>query len=54
MRITMLDSRFGSEDGYIVVRYEQGKTYDVTDRLARSFIARGYALPAPPPLSSSQ
>lgn len=46
MRITMRASRYGCEDGYVVQRYEQGETYDVTDRLARSFIARGYAVPA--------
>lgn len=43
--IIMLGTRYGSEDGYIVERYESGKEYDVTPRLASSFIARGYARP---------
>lgn len=46
MEIKMTCSRFGSPDGYIVERYEKDIVYDMPDRLARSFIARGYGVPA--------
>lgn len=48
MQILMCDSRYGSDDGYIVKRYETGQIYEVCDRLARSFIALGYAVPYRP------
>ena len=39
----MLQSRRGSEDGFSVKMYEEGKEYDVADTLARRFIAQGWA-----------
>ena len=53
MQILMCDSRFGSEDGYVLKRYEIGQIYDVSDRLARSFIALGYAVAHRPPTHST-
>jgi len=44
MRIAMLETRRGSEDGFVVRRFEQGRIYDVADMLARTFIRAGWAL----------
>lgn len=45
MKITMLATRRGSEDGHVVKRFYEGETYEVADTLARSFIANGWAYP---------
>lgn len=44
MQITMLETRRGSEDGFTVKQFEQGKSYDVSDMLARRFIRSGSAI----------
>lgn len=44
MKIVMLGSRFGSEDGRGVKMFERGKEYDVADTLARHFVCEGYAV----------
>lgn len=43
MFIIMLETRRGSEDGFIVRCFEAGGEYDIADSLARSFIQRGWA-----------
>jgi len=43
MRIRMLDTRYGSEDGFVVHRYLQNKEYDVLDSMAQFFIRKGWA-----------
>ena len=44
MKITMLDTRRGSDDGHIVKRFRKGTAYEVADGLARSFIRQGWAV----------
>lgn len=43
MLIQMTGTRRGSEDGFAVKCYENGKQYDVADTLARRFVTQGYA-----------
>jgi hypothetical protein len=43
MHILMLETRRGSEDGFVVRRFEKGRHYDVADLLARMFIRFGWA-----------
>lgn len=43
MRVRMLETRRGTEDGYAVQLFEVGCEYDMADFLARSFIADGRA-----------
>lgn len=43
MKIRMLETRRGSEDGLCVRCFEAGGTYDVADSLARAFLAAGCA-----------
>lgn len=43
MRVRMLETRRGTEDGFVVRRFEQGIVYDLADCLARRFIAAGRA-----------
>lgn len=38
MRIKMLSTQDGADDGYTVLTYEKGKEYDVGDELAREFL----------------
>ena len=45
MKIKMLRSANGSEDGFTVKHYESEKVYDVTDALAESFIGDRIAEP---------
>lgn len=45
MRIRMLETRHGCEDGFRVRRFEKGKEYEVADTLAKSFLAAGFAVP---------
>ncbi|MDE3037138.1 MAG: hypothetical protein KGJ21_01585 [Pseudomonadota bacterium] len=48
----MLDTRRGSEDGFVVRRFYKDCTYDVADSLAQAFIRAGWAIklrePSPP------
>lgn len=46
MKIKMLRSKMGSEDGYNTRYYEEGEEYDVSDALAKSFIGENLAEPA--------
>ncbi|MHC5537544.1 hypothetical protein ACYOEI_04855 [Singulisphaera rosea] len=46
MKITMLETRRGTEDGFTVRRFLKGDTYDVTHALAVTFIRQGWALKA--------
>lgn len=43
MRITMLSTDQGSEDGIRIRTYEAGRVYDLSDALARQFLQRGSA-----------
>lgn len=43
MKIKMLQTRRGSEDGFNVQRFEQGQSYDMADSLARQFLKEGWA-----------
>ena len=43
MHIFMLETRRGSEDGFVVRRFHKHHRYDVADTLARAFIAAGWA-----------
>lgn len=50
----MLETRRGSEDGFVVRRFLRGHSYDLADTLARALIRAGYAAeaggePPPPP-----
>lgn len=38
MKITMLETRPGADDGVRVATYEKGATYDVSDALAKCFL----------------
>ena len=38
MKITMLRTEPGADDGFTVVTYRQGDTYEVGDSLARAFV----------------
>jgi hypothetical protein len=44
MKLFMLCSRFGSEDGHRVTFFKRGQHYDRADTLARYFISEGYAV----------
>ena len=39
----MLETRFGTEDGYIMRQYSKGKSYELADNLARYFLRSGFA-----------
>lgn len=45
MKIRMLETRRGSEDGFAVRCYLMGRQYDMADGLARAFLAAGCAAP---------
>ena len=50
MIILMLETRRGSEDGFIVRYFEAGRHYDIADSLARYFIQKCWATePSPEP-----
>lgn len=42
-KITMLETRRGTQDGYRIELFESGKTYTVTDDLAYRFLKDRYA-----------
>jgi len=44
MRVRMLQTRRGTEDGFVVRLYQAGRDYHITDYLAKRFIASGYAI----------
>ena len=44
MQITMLSTRYISEDGFSTKPYEKGKTYDVAETAARRAIREGIAV----------
>lgn len=46
MRVRMLETRSGTEDGYTIRRYLADEEYDLADGLARAFLAAGFAMPA--------
>lgn len=43
MKITMLGTHRGTEDGFTVRRFLKGETYDITHSLAVVFIRLGWA-----------
>lgn len=43
MRIRMLQTRRGCEDGYRLRCFIAGRTYDIADGLARAFLRAGHA-----------
>ena len=43
MKIKMLRSKMGSNDGYSTHYYQEGEEYDVSDALAESFFAEKLA-----------
>src|SRR4051794_4919154 len=43
MKITMLGTRRGCEDGFAVMQYHKGETYDMADTQARDFVQKGWA-----------
>jgi hypothetical protein len=47
MRVRMLETRRGTEDGFVLRLYEAGGIYDMADFQARCFIAEGRAIAMP-------
>jgi len=45
MLIKMLETRRGTEDGYVVKQYMAGEKYEVREHLALAFFAAGCAIP---------
>lgn len=43
MRIIMLQTRYGSEDGFVVRRFVKNQEYEMADSLAAYFIRYGLA-----------
>lgn len=51
-KIVMLETKKGSPDGLVVLRYDKGITYDIPEGLANVFIKEGWAeIDAPKPAS---
>lgn len=44
MRILMLETRRGTEDGFSVRQFVRGREYEIADSLARAFLAAGWAV----------
>lgn len=44
MKIKMLQSRKGSEDGFVVSQFDEGETYDIRENLGRYFVAQEWAV----------
>jgi len=42
MKIRMLETRRGTEDGHTIQQFMKGQEYDVKSHLARSFLAAKY------------
>lgn len=49
MKIIMLHTRYGSEDGFVVRRFLQGVEYEVADSLGAWFVQIGVANVVPDP-----
>ena len=43
-RYTMLETRTGSPDGFDLISYKAGETYELPDLLASHFCRRGWAI----------
>jgi hypothetical protein len=54
MRIKMLKTRRGTEDGFSIQQFLEGKEYSVRDNLACAFIAAGHAVPVRKPFSNAK
>jgi hypothetical protein len=52
IRVRMLETRLGSEDGFTLRRYQAGEVYELPGLLALSFLRRGWAEEVPNPLTS--
>ncbi len=46
MRLRMLETRRGTEDGRVVRQFMAGEIYEIADSLARAFLAAGFAIRA--------
>lgn len=44
MKVKIKIDCLGSENGYVIQNFKAGMEYDITDKLAKSFIERGLAL----------
>lgn len=44
MRIRMLQTRLGTENGFTLHEYKREQVYEVNDLLGRAFLAAGYAV----------
>lgn len=44
MRVKMLETRRGTEDGYTIRKYYRNEEYEMSDSLARAFLAAGFAV----------
>jgi hypothetical protein len=55
MKIKMVETHRGSEDGFNSKRFEKNREYEVADALARQFVRNGWAVPqsAPATLEST-
>lgn len=42
MKLLMLQTRYGVEDGFTLRRYHKGKVYDVSGFLGHRFINKGW------------
>lgn len=49
MRVIMLETRRGTEDGFTLRLYHENTEYLLAEGLARQFIQQGYARVLPPP-----
>ncbi len=45
MRVLMIETRKGTEDGFTIREYIAGHEYDLREHLARAFLAAGFAIP---------
>lgn len=43
MQVRMLETRRGTEDGYVVRRFDKGETYEMGAFLAHRFLVNGWA-----------
>ena len=48
MKVTMLDTRYGSCDGFAVQLYSKDREYDLPDALASNFLRKGFAYNSEP------
>lgn len=47
MKVRMLETRCGTENGYTIRRYYADEIYEIADGLAQSFLAAGFAVRLP-------